>query len=164
VILAILGTHGSPMDRVQRGLEDYGRVHPSETILIQSAASSWESSAAKVVGILPEAELREMVRRARVVVTHGGPGAIMLALAGGHRPIVVPREPRYGEHVDDHQVRFVSWLAQHRDIEIIRDINSLAGSIDQAVRVRESGDLHRQTGTAPTPETISCLRRVLGLD
>ena len=41
---------------------------------------------------------------ARVVVTHAGVGSIMTALTLGKQPIVVPRQKRFHEAVDDHQL------------------------------------------------------------
>lgn len=56
--------------------------------------------------------LTSLLRRADAVVTHGGPGCIMDARSCGHLPIVVPRDPRLGEHVDDHQQRFARFIAR----------------------------------------------------
>jgi UDP-N-acetylglucosamine transferase subunit ALG13 len=55
-------------------------------------------------------EMAELLGRASAVVTHGGPGSIMDARDHGHIPVVVARDPRLGEHVDDHQQRFVRHL------------------------------------------------------
>jgi UDP-N-acetylglucosamine transferase subunit ALG13 len=48
----------------------------------------------------------ELMRRARLVVTHAGVGSIMTALIASKRPVVVPRLRSHGEAVDDHQVAF----------------------------------------------------------
>ena len=48
---------------------------------------------------------------AAAVVCHGGPGTILGARHRGAVPIVVPRQHRLGEHVDDHQVAFSRRLA-----------------------------------------------------
>ena len=55
---------------------------------------------------------------ASAVVCHGGPGTIALARRCGHVPIVVPRDPALGEHVDDHQMRYTAVLARSGAIEI----------------------------------------------
>jgi hypothetical protein len=47
-----------------------------------------------------------LIRLADVVVLHGGPASIMEVRGLGKLPVVVPRDPRYGEHVDGHQLRF----------------------------------------------------------
>lgn len=45
-----------------------------------------------------------------IVITHGGAGSILTALASGKVPIVLPRTAAYGEHVDDHQVQMCEML------------------------------------------------------
>ncbi|WP_323791433.1 glycosyltransferase [Nocardioides sp.] len=62
-------------------------------------------------------DLHRLLLDADAVVTHGGPGMIMDARALGHRPIVVARNPLLGEHVDDHQQRFLRFVAP-RDLVI----------------------------------------------
>lgn len=61
-------------------------------------------------------ELRELVARADVVVTQGGPGGIMDARRAGVRPIVVPRSADLGEHVDNHQLAFTAHLARSGEV------------------------------------------------
>lgn len=56
--------------------------------------------------MMPHAELQAALRRSAVIVCQGGPGSIMDARGVGKVPIVVPRRPELGEHIDDHQVRF----------------------------------------------------------
>lgn len=63
------------------------------------------------VPMLGPADLHDLLVRSAAVVCHGGPGLIMEARSLGHRPIVVARDPALGEHVDDHQQRFVGFVA-----------------------------------------------------
>lgn len=60
--------------------------------------------------MLDQRALTALLERANAVVTHGGPGLIMEARAAGHLPVVVPRDPRRREHVDDHQLRFAGYI------------------------------------------------------
>jgi UDP-N-acetylglucosamine transferase subunit ALG13 len=41
---------------------------------------------------------------ARSVVCHAGVGTIVTAIRAGHTPVVIPRQPGLGEHVDNHQM------------------------------------------------------------
>ena len=63
------------------------------------------------------AEMLEHFNAADLVITHAGVGSILCARRAGHVPIVVPRQSRYGEHVDDHQVELVRAL-EERDAVI----------------------------------------------
>ena len=50
------------------------------------------------------------MEKARIVVTHAGPGSIMPVLYRGNIPVVLAREKKFGEAVDDHQKDFAARL------------------------------------------------------
>lgn len=74
-----------------------------------------------------------ILRDADAVVTHGGPGSIIDARQAGHRPVVVPRDPRLGEHVDGHQQRFVRRLAATGTIVAADDLPGLRSALGSVV-------------------------------
>ncbi len=63
-------------------------------------------------------DLEAMMSQADVVVCHGGPGTMSLAMRCGHRPIVIARDPSLGEHIDDHQQRYTRRLAAEGQIDL----------------------------------------------
>jgi UDP-N-acetylglucosamine transferase subunit ALG13 len=93
----LLATGGGVRCLVQSGTSRVPEVAPSESYLAHDAVT-------------------EHLRTADLVVTHGGTGSLMLCRRFGIVPIAVPRTRRLGEHVDDHQVRFVRRLAQKEDV------------------------------------------------
>ncbi len=60
--------------------------------------------------ILPYQITQRYIHQARMVISHGGPATIYQVLASGKTPYVIPRESRYGEHVNNHQVFFCKFL------------------------------------------------------
>jgi len=52
---------------------------------------------------LAAAELNAAIADSDVVIAHAGVGSAITALAAGKLPVLVPRQRRYKEHVDDHQ-------------------------------------------------------------
>jgi UDP-N-acetylglucosamine transferase subunit ALG13 len=98
--------------------------------------TSQPPSAARGSAFLSHSELSRHIAQARVVVCHGGPGTIIDCLRSGSKPIVVPREKRRGEHVDDHQVRFAGRLERSSLISIARTPEELARMIDDALTGR----------------------------
>lgn len=54
----------------------------------------------------------EDIKKADVIITHGGVGTIMQALLLQKKVIVVPRLSKYEEHVDDHQLEIANLLSQ----------------------------------------------------
>jgi UDP-N-acetylglucosamine transferase subunit ALG13 len=62
------------------------------------------------------------VVRADVVISHSGVGSAIRVLELGKTPILVPREARFDEHVDDHQGQICEHLGrrglcQHARVE-----------------------------------------------
>lgn len=112
MILATVGTHEDPFDRLLGELEKLcvaGKIQ--EEVICQSGYCTLETSHVKTHKQLPFDDLQSLMSRARIIITHGGPASIMQALAHGTIPIVVPRQAEFGEHVDNHQCRFAEKMS-----------------------------------------------------
>ncbi|MBW1879707.1 MAG: hypothetical protein JRI25_21800 [Deltaproteobacteria bacterium] len=110
MILFTVGTHDAPFDRLVAAAECVAS-RTEEQVVVQRGASRVPTPHCTVHDYLPPSRFEALVKEARVVVTHAGPGSVLTALSAGHAPYVVPRMARYGEHVDDHQVRFLRRIA-----------------------------------------------------
>lgn len=73
---------------------------------------------------MPWADLAQAMRDADVVVAHTGIGSAIDAMEAGKCPVLVPREARHGEHVDDHQRQIAAELAA-RNLAIYRSVEEL---------------------------------------
>lgn len=82
--------------------------------------------------VIPRDEWLVLLRRADVVITHGGPGCVVAALEAGKMPVVVPRQARFGEHVDDHQVAFARFFERRGLIRAVFEIEDLRTELEQA--------------------------------
>jgi UDP-N-acetylglucosamine transferase subunit ALG13 len=135
VIFATTGTC-EPFDRLLQAFDD---VELDEDLVVQHGISPVRPRGARCVDFLAYADLVELMRSARVVVTHGGVGSVLTALANGKRPIVVPRRAEHGEAIDDHQLEFVRKLAATGVIDLVEDPAELgarlASAHDGALRV-----------------------------
>lgn len=107
MIAVVVGTNGAPFDRLLRALD---HLSPGEEVVVQRGLSHVSPAGATCTRFFSFAETQELMRAARVVVTHAGVGATLAAIGEGHRPIVVPRRRAFGEAVDDHQVSFAQRL------------------------------------------------------
>jgi UDP-N-acetylglucosamine transferase subunit ALG13 len=126
MIFCTVGTHEDPFDRLLRALDT---VPGDEPIRIQSGYSTYAPTRCTAEAMMPFQAVQQAMRDARVVVTHGGPASIMQALSHGKVPIVVPRQSAFGEHVDDHQVRFSAKIADR--VLVVLDIAELLPTIAQ---------------------------------
>lgn len=82
---------------------------------------------------LPFPTMAEAMTGAAAVVCHGGPATIMLARQCGRTPIVVPRDPERGEHVDGHQQKFSRWMADKGQIVLAAGEAELVTRLDEAM-------------------------------
>ena len=89
-------------------------------------------------------EMQQTLKDARIVITHGGPSSFIEALRFGKVPIVVPRQEKYYEHVNNHQVEFTKLIAQKmNNIVPVYDINELSAILDNysdIVKDKNSGE------------------------
>jgi hypothetical protein len=75
------------------------------------------------------------LRRARIVITHGGTGSLITALRAGCNVIAMPRSFALKEHYDDHQSEITGAFAKRGLILTAHDPQELAAALDVA-RVR----------------------------
>ncbi len=130
MIFVTVGTHEQPFDRLVRcvdGLKGDGVI--TEKVVIQTGYSTFEPKHCTWRPLYPYREMEEKVEEARIVITHGGPSSFLMPLRMGKIPIVVPRQLRFGEHVNDHQVSFCRAVAERmgtilvvEDTERLRDV------------------------------------------
>jgi len=102
------------------------------------------------VDYMTYSEMKEAFEAAAVVVSHGGPGTIMMTLAAGKMPIVVPRRADIGEHVDNHQVAFARRVAEMQTICLAEGydhfLETLTAAVEDPCRLQRAG---RELGGAP---------------
>ena len=79
----------------------------------------------------------ENVNKARIVITHGGPSSFIMSLQVGKTPIVVPRQSKFEEHVNNHQVKFCRAVADRYGSIVVEDVGRLdemIGKYDELVK------------------------------
>jgi UDP-N-acetylglucosamine transferase subunit ALG13 len=112
LLLVSVGTDHHPFDRLVRWADAWLAGHPGTLrCLMQTGTSAPPAGADEWQAYLEFDALQAAMAGAAAVVCHGGPGTILGARHTGAVPIVVPRQHRLGEHVDDHQVAFSRRLA-----------------------------------------------------
>jgi len=109
MILVTLGTQQQKFYRLLKAIED---LNLDEEIIVQAGGSSdYKSDKLKIFKFISYDEMNELLKRADLVITHGGTGSILGALKNGKKVIACPRLSKYGEHVDDHQKEIVENFA-----------------------------------------------------
>lgn len=116
-----VGNHNDPFVRPLQWADDLvGRGVVEPPVLLQRGHTPFTAAHCDVVDFLPVERFWNIVRESRIIVTHGGNGSVVAALKSGRVPIVVPRERAYGEHLNDHQVRFAQALEAQGLVRVAR--------------------------------------------
>jgi UDP-N-acetylglucosamine transferase subunit ALG13 len=107
MIFVTVGTHEQPFDRMVRAVDELKeRKVISDDVFIQTGYSLYKPRFCSYSEFIGFDEMLRRMAEAELVITHGGTGSIMLVLYNGKIPVVLPRQKKYNEHIDDHQVRF----------------------------------------------------------
>ena len=126
MIFVTVGTHEQPFNRIIEAVDSLlAKGIIDEQVLIQRGYSTTVPKFCTSVEMLPYGEMVAKIKEARIVVTHGGVGTMMEVLKMGKVPVVVPRQARFGEHVNDHQISFVWRFEKLKKILAVYDIEKL---------------------------------------
>ena len=133
LVMLVVGTDHHPFDRAVAWVDDWGIAHADRARVVIQYGTSRPPVHAEGHDLLPVAELDALMAEAVAVVCHGGPGTIMGAREAGVVPICIPRQSGLGEHVDDHQVRFATRVAQAGQVHLASTADELATLLDRAL-------------------------------
>ncbi len=130
MIFVTVGTHEQQFNRLVSYMDEWASSHDEE-VVIQSGFSTYEPQSAKYSKLYPYKTMVELVDKARIVITHGGPSSFIMPLQIGKVPVVVPRMKEFDEHVNDHQLDFARAVAERQgNIIVIEDVTKLSETLD----------------------------------
>lgn len=122
-----------PFDRmVASVLELVRRGEIPERIVIQTGVGGLCDPQFECHETLPLDELLARLRKADIVVCHGGTGSLITALREGCRVIAMPRLFDLGEHYDDHQAEITGAFAARGLIEVAQSTEELSEALARA--------------------------------
>lgn len=125
MIFVTVGTHEQPFNRLVEYIDKWAAEHDEE-VVIQTGFSTYEPEHCEWSKLFPYTKMVELVDKARIVITHGGPSSFIMPLQIGKIPIVVPRKKEFDEHVNDHQVTFSKAVAERQgNIIVVEEVEKL---------------------------------------
>ncbi|MCT7791145.1 MAG: glycosyltransferase [Lactobacillus crispatus] len=145
MIFVTVGTHEQPFNRLIKKVDDLvANGNIKEKVIVQTGFSTYIPKYCEVHKIMSFEEMQQALKDARIVITHGGPSSFIEALQFGKVPIVVPRQEKFNEHVNNHQVDFTKLIAKRmNNIIPVYDINDLGQTIDnygQIAKTKNAGE------------------------
>ena len=76
---------------------------------------------------LTPVEYAEIFDKAHLIISHAGMGTILTALTRGKTICIMPRQARYGEHRNDHQLATARELEGMTGVAVAWDLDMLPG-------------------------------------
>lgn len=148
MIFASIGTTKYQFNRLLKVVDEAMTITNSKEVLIAQVGNSNYQIQYKNARIFKELSFDKMIeyfKLARVVVCHGGPATIFLALKYSRcKPAVIPRLKEFKEHVNDHQKYFVKDLVKRNLVKGNFDNKCLSNSLFIYLKEPELTDKRRE--------------------
>lgn len=143
MIFVTVGTHEQQFNRLVEEvdkLKEDGTI--TEDVFIQTGFSTYEPKYCQWSKLISYKEMNNRIKEARIIITHGGPASFIAPLQIGKIPIVVPRQEKFGEHVNDHQLEFAKNVEErNKNIIPVYDIKDLKEKILNYDKIIEKIDI-----------------------
>ena len=133
MIFLVLGTQKFQLNRLLMQVDEYVSAGEIQTeICAQIGCSDYEPQNFKFFRFMETQAFETYMDEAELIITHGGVGTILSAIAKKKPVIVFPRLAKYKEHVDDHQVEMARTFEKKGYVLYCREEDSLPELIRQS--------------------------------
>lgn len=160
-VLVVVGTDIHQFDRLMGWLERWHASRRERPSMIVQYGYSRRPEVPGAVDFLDHQEIHSAITSATLVVTHGGPASIIEARRAGRLPIVVPRDPSRGEHVDDHQQRFARRLADVGAIRLCENEAVFVRALEAGLADPESFRLLQPVENSESGQAVAKVGRIV---
>lgn len=127
LIFVTLGTQDKPFTRLLDAIEDEINIgNITDEVIVQAGFTKYKSEKMKIFDLIPQNEFIDYMKKADLVITHGGVGSIVTALQAGKKVIAAPRRAQYGEHVNDHQLQIIKCFEKKNYILALYDLSDFS--------------------------------------
>lgn len=133
MIFVTLGTQDKPFTRLLQAIEREiigGNI--TDEVIVQAGFTKYKSGIMKIFDLISQDDFANYMRKADLVISHGGVGSTITALNMGKKVIVAPRLAKYREHVNDHQLQIVKCFERKRYVLPLYDFDRLDKVIQTA--------------------------------
>jgi UDP-N-acetylglucosamine transferase subunit ALG13 len=138
VVFVTVGNANQGFGRLLGAVESLARkgAFGADRVLVQSGhTAGFRPERCESVPFLGMDDFNRVLGDADLIISHGGSTVLTVARLG-KVPVVMPRRQRYGEHVNDHQVRFVQGLAAEGLVIPADEPEDLEGALERARAAR----------------------------
>lgn len=108
MIFVTLGTQKQQFTRILDYIE---KSNINDEIIVQNGNTKYESKKMKFVGFISYDKIKEYIKKADIVISHGGL-SIIDAIKLNKKVICCPRNSKYKEHINNHQFEMNEFLKE----------------------------------------------------
>ncbi len=131
MIFFTVGTHEQPFDRAVEAVDLLKKKNIiTDEVFIQTGYSNYKPRHCDFEPFITYPQMMEHMEKARMVITHGGTGSIMLVLYHNKIPVVIPRQNKHNEHIDDHQVDFCRLMEEKGKLLAVYETEELPALLE----------------------------------
>jgi len=122
MILVTTGTHDGQFDRLIKRIDE---IAPKikEKIVVQIGYGKYKPRNIEYFDFAPS--LDKYYKSARLIIVQAATSLIEISMKYKKPVITVPRQARYHEHINDHQVEFAQFFSERTGIKCILDVKDL---------------------------------------
>ena len=131
MIFLAVGTQ-FPFDRLVRAVDiAVERGHITEPIYAQIGKGSYRPHNFWSISSLEKSLFDKYIREASCIISHAGMGIIAMVLSNNKPLLVMPRQKKYGEVVNDHQLAITKKFEEFGHILAVYSEKDLQAKIEQ---------------------------------
>lgn len=138
MIFVTIGTHPDQFDRLIRRIDEIAPLIKEE-IIVQKGFTKYVPKNVKYFEFTDKMD--EYYKNARLVIAQSATSLIEFILKYGKPVITVPREAKYKEHINDHQVEFAEYFSKKSGVLMIRDMKKITSQLLKTYNKKTKLDL-----------------------
>ncbi len=127
-----------PFDRLVRAVDEWADTAQLSSDIVGQVLPPPENPYVprnfETMARLAPPDYADIFNRASLIISHAGMGTILTALTQGKQICIMPRQVRYGEHRNDHQLATAQRLKAHPGLFKARDETDLPDCLNAAMR------------------------------
>lgn len=127
MIFVTVGTHEQSFNRLVESV-DYlveSKII-TEPVIVQTGYCDYIPKFCEHSKFVKYELMQEYLTKASIVISHGGPSTFMVPISKGIPTIVMPRQKKFNEHVNDHQLDFCNRVVEEGiEIKVVTSVEEL---------------------------------------
>src|SRR3990170_1877416 len=136
LIFVSVGANPHPFNRLVEKMDELVRNgEVKEEVILQVGMTPYQPMyVKKCKKFWSIKEYESILKKCNLIISHAGLGNVMAAREHKKPIIVVPRQKRFSEHIDDHQLELSHYLEKNKRCFAVYDIDKLKDKIKIAER------------------------------